>query len=174
MERLRYGHVSVILDKAELVYGPEKSRKLIPCERILDPDLRVGILSANNLLAPRFLLTPKDKQSITLLAPDSGTVFRIALPGKSAFLYFGENPDKNTVIDLVQFNMKRDMKRDDHLHLTTVKAIEQAGWEAWWTPLPDRDNWLHVRLVSNRTTIKGELPELTEAKSLCAAFKKAI
>ena len=173
--QLRYEYVGGITDSlGRLSYQNGETKYLEPCGRITDPDLLIGILANNQLHAERFLLTHKDKQPIRIIIEETGRQMQIKHPGKSAFLYFEGLPTKNTLRRLVDTSLQRISERRDHLHLTTVAWVEEAGWQVWWTPLPERENWLHVRLVSNRTAERSIDPSLEETTALKEAFIKAL
>lgn len=111
--------------------------------------------------------------TITLGAGDAAQRYSLAYAGKSAFLYFEDVPTRDIVGSLVDASMKRAKERTDHLHLSTVGWIEEAGWQVWWTPLPERNHWLHARIVPNSIAERGVVPTLDEATALRDSFIKA-
>ncbi len=175
-ERLRYNYADFLQSfDRRLFYDTAKSKSLTPCARIEDPDLLVGVFSASILKPARFRVRgARDRQPITLIDTTSGTVFQVTHPGKSAFIYFGQDPDKQILGDLVKQSLNRQATRDDHLHLATVGWIEESGWQAWWTPLPDSENWVHVRLIANRTIETGNDPQEEDLNALSQVFIKAL
>src|SRR3972149_547613 len=91
MDKLKYGYKDHLIGKDHrLHYGKGFSKSLIPCRRVADGNLVVGILNTgNNLKAERFRLAGKDKQAISL-ARDEGEGYRLIHPGKSAFFVFDQ------------------------------------------------------------------------------------
>lgn len=87
-------------------------------------------------------------------------------------LQFSTMKHRVTIVnDDVAYNMSERIKygyRD-----STVGWIKEAGWETYWTPLPARSNWLHVRLVANSTIEQGINPTIEEAQAISEAFVKA-
>lgn len=86
----------------------------------------------------------------------------------------GETPSRDDLDKLIESGMKRRRTRHDHLHLARVDDVESVGWKTFWTPLPGRDSWLHVRVVANITIEEGRSPTEADASALCSVFEKKI
>lgn len=172
IEQRIIGHKDFLIRRPDLRLQYGNGRLIHPCATITDPDLLVGVFDNNVLPGKRFLLTSKDRQSITVQHRPEGNIYRTSEPGKSAFLYFGDPPTKLARDTIVANYLKRGSTRTDHLHLATVDWIEEAGWQTIWTPLPERKHWLHVRLVSDSTILSGVDPTMEEAQRLSEAFVK--
>lgn len=173
--RLRYEYLGGTIDASgRLVYSQDGSKHLLACQRVLDPDIQVGLLGFRRMQPKRFIPAHKDRQPIRLALGQTGQEVQLAYPGKSAFLYFDGVPTTETLGRWVNESLKRIKEDKDHLHLSTVAWIEEAGWQVWWTPLPERDQWLHVRLVPNSIVEKGIDPTLDQAAALRDVFIKAI
>ncbi len=171
--RLEYGYRDRISRNDHKNFLPAELAHLIPCTQITDPTLSIGIVSNGTVQPRRFSLTSKDRQPI-ILTGDSERVFEMRLAGKSAFLYVeNAEPGKDVLSGLVGQSFNREPTRDDHLHLALIGDIHAAGWQVWWTPLPDRNNWTHVRLVANRTEKEGLSPTVEDGQSLAQVFSKA-
>lgn len=153
----------------------QTERQVLPCQRITDPELLVGLLAYNQTHPPRFMLKPKDKAPVkVVLGEGEQTETYVAeYPGKSAFLYLLGEPTRETVEAIVSESMRRPRERTDHLHLATVAGIEEVGWQVWWVPLPERDNWMHVRIVPGTYIERGVYPSLEDAARLRQAFIRA-
>jgi hypothetical protein len=158
--------------QSRLRYGDGESQTLIPCARVGDPDLQVGVLSLKNLKPDRFRVRgARDRQPIVLFDSLTQQQLTLSHPGKSAFLQLEVNAVPN-LHEIVQRSMNRPATRHDHLHVATVGALDEAGWQTWWTPLPSRDNPLHVRLISDRTVDHGSDPTEADRLVLAAAFER--
>lgn len=173
--RAEYGHRSMIPQSVDRSLSPlPELAHLVPCAPVNDANMQVGLLSHRALHPGRLKLSPSDRQPIVLTVEDSGDLYRIDYPGKSAFLYLKTNPDKDLVRGFVAENFGREYQREDHLHLARVDDIASAGWQTFWTPLPDRKNWTHVRLVADRTMRDGSSPTIEDAHNLANVFSKKI
>ncbi|MBI2593811.1 hypothetical protein HYW44_04185 [Candidatus Daviesbacteria bacterium] len=175
---LRYEYWGGITDSTgRLTYrNGGRDRYLFPCQRVTDPDVLVGLLAYNQMQPKRFIPTHRDWQPITITLGEGETAQKLSLayPGKSAFLYFEGVPTQEIVGALVNASLQRVKERTDHLHLSTVGWIEEAGWQVWWTPLPERNHWLHARVVPNSVVERGQIPTLEEATALREVFIKAL
>jgi hypothetical protein len=177
IEQLKYRyHGSIVGLDGRLNYynGDGKQKYLLPCARITDPDLLVGVIDYNQLPIKRLRPAHKDRLPIRLVIEQTGEILEVTHHGISAFLYFHGLPNREVMGVLVESGLKRLRKRTDHLHLSIVRWIEEAGWQAWWTPLPERDNWLHLRLIPNCIAEEGRNASDVEANSLKEAFVKAL
>lgn len=154
---------------------PQTQTEVLPCQRITDPELLVGLLAYNQIHPPRFMLKPKDKAPVKVVLGDGEQTktYVAQYPGKSAFLYLLGEPTRETVEAIVSESMRRPRERTDHLHLATVAGIEEAGWQVWWAPLPERGHWMHVRIVPGTYIKRGVYPSLEDAEKLRGAFVKA-
>lgn len=147
---------------------------LIPCAKIDNPDLTVGILGFNSLNPERFSLSPKDKQPIHLTITNSGQAHVLRYPGKSAFLCVPNSKERDPLCTIVEQHMDRPINRNDHLHQTTVGLIEKAGWQTIWAPLPSRNSWSHVRLVAFSVLNGSNKPSEQEMQALCNVLIKIV
>ncbi len=144
---------------------------LTPCVPVDDPNMQVGLLSHRVLHPGRLKLSPSDRYPIVLTVEDSGEIYRVDYPGKSAFLYL--EPDLD-VGDFVAQSFGRKPKPEDRLCLARVGDIASHGWQTFWTPLPDRENWAHVRLVANRTIDDGSNPTVEDTRNLANVFLRVL
>ncbi len=159
----------------QLADAQQAATQVLPCQRITDPELLVGLLAYNHIHPPRFMLKPKDKAPVKVVLGEGeqAETYVAEYPGKSAFLYLLGEPTRETVEAIVGESMRRPRERTDHLHLATVARIEEAGWQVWWAPLPERGHWMHVRIVPGTYIKKGVYPSLEDAEKLRGAFVKA-
>jgi hypothetical protein len=172
-ERIKFGNGCYSVDgQYRLHFGSNESEILLPCRRINDPNLLIGIIDNNNLNPKRLLILPKDRAPIRVTIIETGETLQIKYPGKSAFLYLDCNPSKNTVNGIVRYKLKSIPDRRDHLHLSTVEWIEESGWQAWWAPIELGGNLMHVRLIPSSIIDKQLDPTIIEASALSAAFIK--
>lgn len=173
--KLRYEYVGgIAVNHGALYYGADGTKSLLPCQRIVDPDIQVGILGYGRIQAQRLLPAHKDRQPIRLVLVQTGEEVSVTYPGKSAFLYFDGIPTADSLGKIVSKSLSRIREVRDHLHLSTVAWIEEAGWQVWWTPLPEREHWLHARLIPNCVVERGVDPTLDDARALKEVFIKAL
>jgi hypothetical protein len=172
-ERINYLNCKYQIDgDFRLHYGSEL-QALDPCQRVTDPNIIVGIVDNSLLPAQRLLILPKDRSCVQVRIPTTGAIVQLPLQGKSASLYFDDAPMKETIHDMVRRHLHSKPDRRDHLHLSLVGWIEEAGWQVWWAPLQERNNLVHVRIIANSTAEKGEDPTIEEATKLATSFVKA-
>lgn len=167
---LRHAYIDQFDGGIELRYGESGVAK--PCDRLMDPQLMIGVISNGRINPKRFLIDGIDTQPIMICDTTNSSIVKMRYPGKSAFLYFHNEADRRVVGELVEITLAREPDRRDKLHVASVQNIEEAGWQAWWTPLPSRKNWLHVRLVPNCEIEEGRKPNLEEVQLLQQVFKK--
>lgn len=172
MDKLKYGYKDHLIGKDHrLHYGKGFSKSLIPCQRVADGNLVVGILNTgNNLKAERFCLAGKDRQPISLQI-DEGEGYDLTYPGKSALLVFDQY-ERVKMGEFILATFARNINRNDHLFVATVDLIEEAGWSIYWTPLPERESWLHTRIVPQCYSHQGKDPGEEEMKALQSVFVK--
>ena len=170
-----YPGLNEIKDKIKERYPFNRPGRLIPCEKIGIPELNIGLLGGNNLHARHFELRRTDHTPILLYDRYGQIIYRLTHPGKSGFVYLGdEKPDKTILNDLTPDVISRDPTRHDRLHLTTVGKLQESGWSAWWAPLRETKNWLHVRIVGEAAISERRTPNLEELSALCGAFARVI
>ena len=172
-ENLRYSYTGSVLSP-DFRLSNENGISISPCERVSNPDLLVGILGNNKFNHMRLLVAHRDRLPIKITDETTGQRFQLNYPGKSAFFYFYDQPDKNILSQVVEEQLQRLKDRGDHLHLSTVGWVEEAGWQVWWAPLPESNNWLHVRLVPNSIIEYNQDPTEDEAMALKEVFVRAI
>jgi len=117
------------------------------------------------------LLLPKDRESIKITKLDDNISCAILHPGKSAKICFtpkGCGPE--IVKDFVTKDIAGNYDRRDHLHISTVAKIKDAGWTPVWAPLQLLGRILHVRMIAQRTIESGHDPILEDAVNLSRAF----
>lgn len=175
---LRYEYRGGITDSSGILAyrNGGEGKRLFPCTRVVDPDILVGLFAYNQMDPKRFIPRHRDRQPININIGEGDSAKKLTLnyPGKSAFLYFEGVPTKEIVGSLVNACLQRIRERTDHLHLSTVGWIEEAGWQVWWTPLPERNHWLHARIVANSVVERGIDPGIGDASALREAFIKAL
>lgn len=145
---------------------------LEPCEPITQSDLQIAIVDNNCLNPKRLLLVQKDKESICVTIPETQEEKIMRYPGKSAFLFLEKGNAGTAVSDFVKRLVGGHPDRRDHLHITTVGQIKEAGWQVWWVPLQMRGNLTHVRMICDSTISSGQEPTLENAIRLANVFKK--
>src|SRR5687767_5752361 len=98
----RYAFRDLLLPaQRRLQYGVNGSQELIPCARVENSELQVGVLGLKNLKPERFRIRgARDRQPIVLYDVLAEEQLTLSYPGKSASLYFGENttPDLQEVV----------------------------------------------------------------------------
>lgn len=163
-------HISVD-ESLSLYYGRNKDRILLPCQKIQDKNLNIGIIDNNNINPNRLLLIQRDREPIKVMDPSTSEIYTLSYPGKSAFLYFDKvPPDRFVLHNLVRKLMSNCPDRRDHLHLSTVGRIEKSGWEVYWAPLQMSGKLTHVRLIPNAILINSKDPTIEDAENLKNAF----
>lgn len=167
---LRRAYIDGIPERFELKYA--ESKPIGICERITDAGLFIGLLDNGQIKPQRLLIKGSDNDPLVFLDDDNQVIASLKYPGKSAFLYLDDSADREVVGELTRMTLKREPDRRDKLHLASVGDIESAGWQAWWTPLPSRDNYMHVRLIPNCIVKEGRKPDIFEAEKLKNAFVK--
>ena len=139
-------------------------------EMVLDRGLTIGYISNGRLLPKRFELRRRDNNPIMVHNERDEVVYRLDYPGKSAFFLFDDDIDRRVVGEMVEVTLNRPIDRRDKLHTATVGAINSAGWETCWAPLPN-GNFLHARLVPG-SVLSGGTFNIDEAVLLCSVFTK--
>lgn len=167
---LKRAHIDGANDRFELRYA--EGRVIGLCERIADSDMVVGLLSNGTVRPERLMIKGEDNSPIVYFDDSGNVVASLACPGKSAFLYFEDSVDRHVVGKLTQIALRREPDRRDKLHVATVGDINSSDWQVWWTPLPSRENYIHVRLVPNCVVDEGRKPKMEEAERLAGVFRK--
>jgi hypothetical protein len=138
-ETINYLSCNIQIDEiGRLCYGEGAAKFLYPCQKITDPNIVVAMIDNNSLPAQRLLLQQKDRTVIRVKNPISDEILVLKLPGKSASLYFDDCPNRKTVISIVKDHLRSEPDRRDHIFLSCVSLIEEAGWQAWWAPLQEK------------------------------------
>lgn len=123
----------------------------------------ISVLSQNVLEWNHFDFTRADRQE---------SLFGLPI-GKSANIDFTlsagltrDEIDMDMVTDAV---LKRNSKPSDHIYGAHVSAIENAGWQAHWTPLVQ--NPLHVLLIPQQSFIESNFePRKRDKQNLVNNF----
>lgn len=129
----------------EMEYGDKFQYSLLPCQPIIDRNIKIGILENGQLKLKRFEIQKGDADLITVTTPTNVVTYN--KPGKSAFIFFESNVDKAMINNLSNNIFQKTSDRRDHIHLATVGTISDSGWDVIWTPLQKVNNFLHVRLT---------------------------
>lgn len=157
----------------ELCYGPDFRSTLKPCQPIYDYDLYLAIVDNNNINPRRLELLPKDRTPINVYVSETGEVYDLEYPGKSAIICFTEKCDRSIVNEIVSNGLGGSPDRRDHLHVASVKSVINAGWIPYWAPLQLESKILHARMVAQTTIDTGSDPSPSEVARLAKAFAKA-
>ena len=146
-----------INESFELLYGPELSRKLVPCTEITDGDLTVSIVSNNHVKPEKFLIDSAGRKPIRVNIPISGETVSLDYPGKSGILTLGDKLNQRLLERYVSELLDGKYDRRDHLHHAKVSDINEAGWKVFWAPLQLKRNLIHVRIVCESNFVAGEI-----------------
>lgn len=126
-----------ILDgEPRALYWASYRKKYVALKELIVPGNQVPLneclcIVAKNLLQPNdFDLKRKDRMSFA----------GVERPGKSAHVFFSENPH-----EVCGAIMDRDLKRQDAIYVAFAKDIVNAGWIPIFAPTPNQP--LHIRLV---------------------------
>lgn len=148
----------------------EGGEQLHPCQEIQYPALQVCIVD-NKRINPRRLLiiAGKDDQQINVTTHD-GYCHTLNYPGKSAFLDAHKFSFEREVQQFMNKLLHVPSDRRDHLHISTVGAINNVGWRVYWAPLQMTGKLFHVRLVCQSTIDGCGNPSIDDAERLASAF----
>ncbi len=174
-ERYIPKNLSVPDKNFHLSYGASKDKMLVPCEPITDELICLGIIGNGIVHAAKLLLLPKDRAPIHVQNPTTNEIYSLTYPGKSAILGLDPNIcDKEILNLIVKGQLGTEPDRRDHLHISSVAKIMNAGWVAFWAPLQLEHKIAHARLVAKRTIDYAEDPTLEDAQKLANVFEKKI
>lgn len=106
---------------------------IIRIGEVLPGDISILFIGNNTVLPETFDLRNQDRQPIG----------EFPYPGKSATIKFTE--DRDVACEAIHTRSARRDKHTDFLYDATSRELEEIGFHAYYTPLPN--NPLHVRIV---------------------------